>query len=119
MPLTQNEIRSLLSDIENEHVERTTSTDNTKKMSEAICSFANGIRNTNRPGYFIIGAQDDGKLDGQRFSDEQLRAYAGLRNSGTILPPPAMMVYKESFNDGEVAIIEVQPSEDTPCATKA
>ena len=43
MPLTKDEIRSLLSDIENERVERTLSTDNTKKMSEAICSFANDI----------------------------------------------------------------------------
>lgn len=118
MPLTKDEIRSLLSDIENERVERTISTDNTKKMSEAICAFANDIRNTKKPGYFMIGADDDGKLDGQTFTDEQLRSYAGLRNAGTILPPPAMMVYKESFPEGEVAIIEVQPSEDTPVRYK-
>lgn len=118
MPLTKDEIRSLLSDIENERVERTISTDNTKKMSEAICAFANDIRNSKKPGYFIIGADDDGKLDGQTFTDEQLRSYAGLRNAGTILPPPALMVYKESFLDGEVAVIEVQPSEDTPVRYK-
>lgn len=118
MPLTKEEIRSLLSDIENERVERTLSTDNTKKMSEAICAFANDIRNTKKPGYFMIGADDDGNLNGQTFTDEQLRSYAGLRNSGTILPPPAMMVYKESFPEGEVAIIEVQPSEDTPVRYK-
>lgn len=118
MPLTKDEIRSLLSDIENERVERTLSTDNTKKMSEAICSSANDIRNTKKPGYFLIGADDDGNLDGQTFTDEQLRSYAGLRNSGTILPPPAMMVYKESFPEGEVAVIEVQPSEDTPVRYK-
>ena len=110
MPLTKDEIRSLLSDIENERVERTISTDNTKKMSEAICAFANDIRNTKKPGYFIIGADDNGKLDGQTFTDEQLRSYAGLRNAGTILPPPALMVYKETFPDGEVAIIEVPQS---------
>ena len=62
MPLTKEEIRSLLSDIENERVERTLSTDNTKKMSEAICAFANDIRNSKKPGYFIIGADDDGSL---------------------------------------------------------
>lgn len=118
MPLTKEEIQSLLSDIENERVERTLSTNNTKKISEAICSFANDIRNTNKPGYFIIGADDEGKLDGQTFSDEQLRSYAGLRNTGAILPPPAMMVYKETFQDGEVAIIEVQPSVDTPVRYK-
>ncbi len=63
MPLTKDEIRSLLCDIENERVERTLSTDNTKKMSEAICSFANDIRNTKKPGYFLIGADDNGVLD--------------------------------------------------------
>ena len=114
MPLTKDEIRSLLGDIENERVERTLSTDNTKKMSEAICAFAND----KKPGYFMIGADDNGKVDGQTFTDEQLRSYAGLRNSGTILPPPAMMVYKESFSEGEVAVIEVQPSEDTPVRYK-
>ena len=60
MPLTKDEIRTLLSDIENECVARTLSTDNTKKISEAICSFANDIRNTNKPGYFLIGADDNG-----------------------------------------------------------
>lgn len=65
MPLTKDEIRSLLGDIENERVERTLSTDNTKKMSEAICSFANDIRNKKNPGYFIIGADDDGNLYGK------------------------------------------------------
>jgi ATP-dependent DNA helicase RecG len=118
MPLTKDEIRSLLNDVENERVERTIATDNTRKMSEAICSFANDIRNTKKPGYFIIGALDDGRIEGMRFSDEQLRAYAGLRNSGNILPPPAMMVYKESFDEGDVAILEVQPSNETPVRYK-
>ena len=118
MPLTKDKIRSLLSDIENERVERTLATDNTKKMSEAICAFANDIHDSKKPGYFLIGADDNGKLDGQIFTDQQLRAYSGLRNTGTILPPPAMMVYKETFPEGEVAVIEVQPSEDTPVRYK-
>ncbi|MCM1140702.1 MAG: putative DNA binding domain-containing protein [Muribaculum sp.] len=118
MPLTKEEIRSMLNDIENERIERTLSTDNTTKMSEAICSFANDIRDTKKPGYFIIGAHDDGRLEGMKFTDRDLREYAGLRNTGNILPPPAMMVYKETFEDGEVAIIEVQPSEDTPVRYK-
>ena len=59
MSLTKDEIRTLLSDIENERVAHTLSTDSTKKISEAICSFANDIRNTNKPGYFLIGADDN------------------------------------------------------------
>ena len=87
-------------------------------MSEAICAFANDIRDSKKPGYFLIGADDNGKLDGQTFTDQQLRAYSGLRNAGTILPSPAMMVYKETFPEGEVAVIEVQPSDDTPVRYK-
>ena len=118
MPLTKEEIRTLLSDIENERVERTVATDNMKKLSEAICSFANDIRNTGKPGYYLMGATDDGIIDGLTFTDENLRSYAGIRNSGNILPPPAMMVYKETFPEGEIAIIEVQPSKDTPVRYK-
>lgn len=94
MPLTKEEIRSMLNNIENERIERTISTDNTTKMSEAICSFANDIRDTKKPGYFIIGAHDDGRLEGMRFTDRDLREYAGLRNTGNILPPPAMWYIK-------------------------
>lgn len=62
MPLTKDEIKSLLGEIENERVERTFSTDNAKKMSETICAFANDIRNTKKPGYFMIGAYDNGMV---------------------------------------------------------
>ncbi len=78
MPLTKDEIRLLLSDIENERVERTLSTDNTKKMSEVICAFANDIRNTKKPGYFMIGADDDGNLDG---ADIHRRTVAFIRRT--------------------------------------
>lgn len=62
MLLTKDEIRPHLGDIDNERVERTLSTDSTKKMSEEIYSFANEICKTKRPGYFMIGADDKGNL---------------------------------------------------------
>lgn len=65
MPLTKDETRPLLGDIDNERVERTLSTDSTKKMSEGICSFANDICKMKRPGYFMIGADDKGNLYGE------------------------------------------------------
>lgn len=39
--LTEQEIKELLNDIENERVERTISTTNTDKFAQAICAFAN------------------------------------------------------------------------------
>lgn len=46
--LTSIEIRKLLQDIENERVERTISTTNTDKFAQAVCAFANDIRNSGK-----------------------------------------------------------------------
>lgn len=45
MPLTNDEIRSLLSDIEDVRVKRTLVTDNTKKRSEAIHELTMNVDN--------------------------------------------------------------------------
>ena len=108
--LTKLDIRNLLDDIENERVERTISTTNTDKFAQAVCAFANDVRNSNLPGYLFIGANDDGSLSELKVTDGLLRNLAGLRSDGNILPQPALMVYKESFPDGDIAIVEVQPS---------
>lgn len=118
MPLTKDEIRSLLSDIENERVERTISTDNVKKFSQAVCAFANDITNTRRPGYLIIGADDNGKLSNLKVTEKLMQILAGLRSEGNILPPPALSIYKVDMGEGEVAIAEVQPSMLTPVRYK-
>ena len=108
--LTKTEIENLLGDIENERVERTVSTSNTDKFAQAVCAFANDIRNSNLPGFLFIGVNDDGSLSGLKVTDELLRNLAGLRSDGNILPQPALMVYKVSFPGGDIAVVEVQPS---------
>lgn len=60
--LTETEVKKLLNDIENERVERTISTTNTDKFAQAVCAFANDIRNSDLPGFLFIGANDDGTL---------------------------------------------------------
>lgn len=116
--LTQQEIKELLDDIENERVERTVSTTNTDKFGQAVCAFANDIADRKLPGYLFIGTNDDGSLNGLRVSDELLRNLAGLRSDGNILPQPALMVYKASFPEGDIAVVEVQPSKLTPVRYK-
>lgn len=105
--LTETEVKKLLNDIENERVERTISTTNTDKFAQAVCAFANDIRNSDLPGFLFIGANDDGTLSGLTVSDELLRNLAGLRSDGNILPSPALMVYKMVFLKGEIAVVEV------------
>lgn len=116
--LTEQEIKELLNDIENERVERTISTTNTDKFAQAICAFANDITDRKLPGYLFIGTNDNGSLSGLKVTDELLRNLAGLRSDGNILPQPALMVYKYSFPEGDLAVVEVQPSKLTPVRYK-
>lgn len=88
--LTEQEIKELLNDIENERVERTISTTNTDKFAQAVCAFANDIADRKLPGYLFVGTNDDGSLNGLNVSDELLRNLAGLRSDGNILPQPAL-----------------------------
>jgi ATP-dependent DNA helicase RecG len=108
--LKKDELRALLSDIESDRVERTISSTTTDKFCQAICAFANDYPNHRSPGYLIIGANDDGSLAGMTVSDELLRNLAGIRSDGNVLPSPAMTVEKYTLEDGELAIVEVQPS---------
>ncbi|MPM32124.1 hypothetical protein SDC9_78683 [bioreactor metagenome] len=116
--ITKDEIRDLLKDIENERVERTISTKDTDKFARAVCAFANDLPNKKLPGYLFIGAYDDGSLSGLKVTDELLRNLAGLRSDGNITPQPALMVEKFSFPDGDIAVVEVKPSKNTPVKYK-
>ncbi|KAA6324091.1 hypothetical protein EZS27_026539 [termite gut metagenome] len=116
--LTNDQIRILLSDIENERIERTISTKDTDKFAWAVCAFANDLSNKKQSGYLFIGAQENGSLCGLKVTDELLRNLAGLRSDGNILPQPALMVEKVSFPEGDIAVVEVQPSKNTPVKYK-
>jgi ATP-dependent DNA helicase RecG len=116
--IAEENIKILLTDIENERVERTASTKDTDKFAKAVCAFANDLSNKKTPGYLIVGAFDDGSLNGLKVTDELLRNLAGLRADGNIQPKPALMVDRVSFPEGDVAVIEVQPSKVTPVKYK-
>lgn len=116
--LTNDQIKILLSNIENERVERTVSTTNIDKFARAVCAFANDLSGKGLPGYILIGANDDGSLSGLKVTDELLRNLAALRSDGNILPQPALMVEKVSFPEGDIAVVEVQPSKNTPVKYK-
>ncbi|MEY4979791.1 MAG: hypothetical protein RLZZ352_2061 [Pseudomonadota bacterium] len=116
--LTQQQLQTLLSDLESDRIERTVSTNNTEKFAQAICAFANDYPNHRQPGYLIIGANDDGSLAGISVTDELLRNLAGIRSDGNVLPPPAMSVSKMTLLGGDVAIVEVQASSVPPVLYK-
>jgi len=116
--LTEDQLNGLLTDLEADNVERTVSVDNTDKFGQAICAFANDLPNHRRPGYLLIGVRDNGALSGLTVTDELLKDLGGIRSDGNVLPQPYMNVGKFSLSDGDVAVVEVYPSDLPPVRYK-
>lgn len=116
--LTQQQLLDLLTDIESDRVERTASTSKTDKFGEAICAFANDLPGHGQPGYLLIGVHDDGMLSGLTVTDELLKNLAAIRSDGNVLPQPAMNVARFGLQGGDVALVEVLPSDLPPVRYK-
>jgi ATP-dependent DNA helicase RecG len=116
--LTEDQLKTLMSELESDAVERTESVNNTDKFGQAICAFANDLPNHRKPGYLLIGVKDDGKLAGIQVTDNLLKNLAGIRSDGNILPQPMLHVAKFSLAGGEVAVVEVYPSDLPPVRYK-
>lgn len=116
--ISLEELRGLLADVESERVERTESARNTDKLAQAVTAFANDLAGSGLPGYLIAGVKDNGELAGLQVSDQLLQNLAALRSDGNIVPLPVIAVAKFHFDDGEVAVVEVQPSDLPPVRYK-
>jgi ATP-dependent DNA helicase RecG len=117
--ITKDKIKSLLRDLEADNVERTISTTDTDKFCKAICAFANDMPGKGEPGYLFIGAEDKtGDIKGIEITDQLLKNLASHRDSGQIIPLPSLTVRKESFPDGDIAVVEVRPSDMPPVRYK-
>ena len=116
--ITQEELDKILIDIEADRIEKTISTNDAKKFGEAICSFCNDFPAHGLPGYLIIGANDDGSKAGLTITDQNLQTLMDFRTDGRILPPPVLTVKKFSYPDGNLAVVEVQPSYQPPIRFK-
>ena len=112
--INEPELRALLNDLESDRIERTTSTADTNKFCEAICAFANDMPQNNLPGYLVIGARNDGKIAGAEVTDDLLKQLSNYADSGQIVPLPSMTVQKMALTEGDVAIVEVRPSDMPP-----
>ena len=115
--IDESQLLVLLADLESFRVERTIFTDKRSKLSEAVCAFANDMPGSHLPGYLLIGAHDDtGQPSGLSVSDQLLQNLAGLAADGNILPAPALAAYKVSLTSGagDIAVVEVQPSDIPP-----
>src|SRR6185437_12830644 len=119
--IDENELKRLLGDLESFRVERTISTTNTDKFREAICSFSNDMPGSRLPGFLLIGADDrTGRPAGIRITDQLLQQLNSYSTDGSILPAPALSVYKIALSggEGEIAVVEVLPSDMPPVRYK-
>ena len=112
--INENELRVLLNDLESDRIERTLSTTDTDKFCEAICAFANDMPGHTLPGYLVIGARDNGNIAGVPVTDKLLLQLSNYADSGQIQPRPSMTVQKISLVEGDVAVVEVRPSDMPP-----
>ncbi|MDD4927867.1 MAG: ATP-binding protein [Gallionella sp.] len=118
MLIEEAQLLALLSDMESDRVERTISTSDTDKFAQAICAFSNDLPNHRQSGYLLIGVKDDGSLSGLQVTDALLLKLGAIRSDGNVLPSPAMSVQKFCLNGGDVAVVEVLPSDMPPVRYK-
>ena len=112
--LGDKELLARIAGGESDRVEFTASTTDLDKLRKAICAFANDLAGNGEPGLLFIGLEDDGSCAGLTIDDELLRTLAGLRADGKILPFPPMEVATRRLNNCDVAVIQVQPSDNPP-----
>ncbi len=112
--MNKKTVRDLIRSKETFRIEKTISTKDTDKFCQAICAFSNDLPNSGKPGYLLIGVNDDGSLSGLKVNDDLLKYFAGLRTDGNILPIPILTVDHVSFDNGDVIIVKVIPSSEPP-----
>lgn len=112
--ITKDKVETLISDLESDWIERTTSIRD-DKLGPAVCAYSNDFPNHKHPGYILLGVNDDGSIAGQTWNDEQLQTIGSIKSNGKILPQPSIVVSPViQFPDGEVVVIEVKPSTYPP-----
>ncbi len=114
--LSPEQLQEVLASTEADRIERTRSTRDVDKFREAICSFSNDMPGHGKPGYLLIGVEDDGSLmPGFQATDELQQQFAAYRDDGQILPQPMLSVFKQPHpSGGEFLVVEVQPSDLPP-----
>jgi ATP-dependent DNA helicase RecG len=116
--ITQDQLTAMLTELEADRVEKTISRTDADKFGEAICSFCNDMPGNGKPGFLLVGVNDDGTLNGTIVDEQLLQTLLSFRTDGRIVPPPAMTVTKFTYPDGDVAVVEVQPSSVPPVRYK-
>lgn len=108
--MLENEIRSLISNLESDRIERTVSF-REDKLGPAVCALSNDFPNNKKSGYILLGIKDDGTVAGIIIGDEELKKIGGIKSNGNVLPQPSIVISEVFHIDGgDVVVVEVKPS---------
>jgi ATP-dependent DNA helicase RecG len=114
--LSDDELLELFRAEESDRVERKESLANTDRVAQAICAFANDLPNHRRPGVVFIGQRDDRSCANLPIDDPLLARLGGLRLE--ITPFPTVYVRRATLDGCEVAVVEVEPSDNPPLSVQ-
>jgi ATP-dependent DNA helicase RecG len=112
--MTDEELESLLNDLESDRVERKSSIADPGKLREAVCAFANDLPNHQQPGVLFIGVNNDGSCASLPITELLLITLSNMRSDGNILPFPTMTVQKRTIRGCELVVVIVEPSDAPP-----
>jgi len=112
--MDEQELESMLKDLESDLVERKASLSDPDRVRQAICAYANDLPNHNKPGFIFIGANDDGSCSNLEITDKLLLNLSYMKDDGKIQPFPSISIDKKLINGCEMAVVQVQPSNSPP-----
>lgn len=110
--LTHAELVELYRVEESDRVERKESATSADRIRQAVCAFANDLPNHQRPGVIFVGQRDDRTCAGLTIDDRLLLLLSGIRLEVT--PFPTLYVRRTSIDGCDVAVVEVEPSDNPP-----
>lgn len=112
--LSNEELLALFRLDETDRVERKESLADRDRVRQAICAFANDLPGHRLPGVVFVGQRDDRTCAGLRIDDALLTLLSGFRSEGLLQPFPVMSVRRATLDGCEVAVVEVEPSDNPP-----
>jgi len=117
---TDEELESLLNDIESDLAERkeTWKGDAPDSGRQAVCAFTNDLPDHRKSGVLFVGAKNNGTPSGLPITDDLLRTLSDIKTDGNILPPPSILVEKRTLKGAEMAVVTAQFSDTPPVRYK-
>lgn len=108
--LTKEDVAGLLQDLESDRIERTISF-REDKLGPAVCYLSNDFADYKKPGYILLGVEDDGKGAKMKIGDAELQKIGNIKTNGNVLPQPSITVSDVyNFDGSDIVVVEVHPS---------